>query len=146
MIDKEHIIEILKEKEYKVTHQRSAMIDVFLEHKDRFLSAEEIYQRSKEKYPQTNFSTIYRNLEIFEKLGILHKTSINEGAFHYELICEENHHHHIICKGCGKTEVIDFCPFQQANEQMKSKNFTLTDHKFELFGYCEKCKHPHPKI
>ena len=140
MVDKSKVNQVLKDNEYKLTPQRNAILDVFFEHKSRFLSAEEIYTKSKEKYLQTNFSTIYRNLEIFEKLGILHKTNISDGTFYYGLISEDTHHHHIICKSCGKTESIDFCPFPDIHEKI-NKKFTLTDHKFELYGYCEKCVH-----
>lgn len=139
MIDIGHIESRLKENGYKLTNQRKAMIEVLLENMGHFLSAEDIYLKSREKFSQTNFSTVYRNLEILEGCGILHKTSIKDGASIYELTCSENHHHHIICKGCGKTEVIDFCPLASVKEQLGSNDFTLIEHKFELYGYCKNC-------
>lgn len=134
------IEQTLKDKGYKLTNQRRAILDVLLQHKNHFLSAEEIYSKAKKRYLQTNFSTIYRNLEILEKTGMLHKTNIHSGVSRYELICHDTHHHHIICKGCGKTAPIDFCPLKDLHRELQHQNFTLTDHKFELYGYCEKCQ------
>lgn len=140
MIDKNQIEQRLKNHGYKLTHQRKAIIDVLVEHKGHFLSAEEIYLKSKEKCSQTNFSTIYRNLEILVNTNIIHKTQVKEGTFSYELVCSDEHHHHLICKGCGKTEAIDFCPIEDLKKTFQPKNFTLTDHKFELYGYCHQCQ------
>ncbi|WZL73517.1 Fur family transcriptional regulator [Clostridiaceae bacterium 35-E11] len=130
----------LKQKGYKLTNQRKAILQVLFQYKNHFLSAEEIYLQVKKRCQQTNFSTIYRNLEMLEKIEMIHKTNVYNGVFRYELICHDAHHHHIICKSCGKTTPIDFCPLKDLYPQLQDQNFTLTDHKFELYGYCEKCQ------
>jgi len=139
MSDTMSIEKRLKDKGYKLTNQRKAIIEVLSENKDHFLTAEEIYLKSREKCPDTNFSTIYRNLNLLETAGIIHNTKINDGAFVYELTADSNHHHYIICKGCGKAEALSFCPFDDICSKLKSDDFTLTDHKFELYGYCKDC-------
>lgn len=130
----------LKDNGYKLTNQRKAIIEVLVEHKGKFLTAEEIYTKSKKIYPQTNFSTVYRNLEIMESTYIIHKTNISDGASIYELSNTDEHHHHVICKSCGKTEEIDFCPLKDIFSKVNSKSFRLTDHRFELYGFCNECE------
>ncbi|WP_026894419.1 Fur family transcriptional regulator [Clostridiisalibacter paucivorans] len=130
----------LKDNGYKTTKQRRAILQVLYENVQRFISAEDIYNKTKEKFNTTNFSTVYRNLEILERLGIIHKTNIEDGISVYELICHREHHHHIICKKCGKTEIIDFCPFENIEHILDDKGFEATEHKFEVYGYCSKCK------
>lgn len=139
MPNKKDIIKTLKEKGYRCTNQREAILDVLLNNENHFISAEEIYNKTKKIYPTTNFSTVYRNLEILDNLGIIHRTNADGKKAMYEIICEDSHHHHIICKGCGKTEVVDFCPYINIKEKLSNEGFILTDHKFELYGYCEKC-------
>lgn len=139
MINREDIEKILKSRGYKLTNQRRAILDVLFEHREHFLSAEKIYMQTKKIFPQTNFSTIYRNLEIFVKLNLIHKINIEAESSSYGLRCIDSHHHHIICRGCGKTEVIDFCPMEEVLKKSTPKDFTLTDHKFELYGYCSNC-------
>lgn len=131
--------ENLKRQGYKLTNQRQAILDVLIEYKGHVLSAEQIYKKTKGKYPGTNFSTIYRNLEVLENAKIIHKINMNGEASQYELICHEEHHHHVICKDCGKSEMIDFCPLNSIDTELKNKDFVLTEHRFELYGYCKKC-------
>jgi Fe2+/Zn2+ uptake regulation proteins len=140
MFEIKYVEKKLKESGYKLTNQRKAIIEVLCEHQGRFISAEEIFTKSREKYPDTNFSTVYRNLSIFEEVGMIHDTRIDGDAAVYEIADGDIHHHNIICKGCGKTEVIDFCPLEEVNSKLNSKNFTLTDHKFEIYGYCKDCQ------
>lgn len=139
MFDIEFIEKRLKEKNYKLTNQRKAIIEVFFENKDNLLSADEIYEKTILKYPGTNSSTVYRNLDVFVISEIIHKTNINGSSASYELIDDDTHHHLMICKDCGKTETIEFCPFEEIRNKLKAQNFKLTDHKFELYGYCNKC-------
>lgn len=140
MFDKDLIEKKLKDCGYKLTNQRKAIIEVLCEHEGQFISAEDIYIKSREKYHDTNFSTVYRNLNIFEEVGIIHNMRIDGDAAVYEIVDSTEHHHHIICKNCGRTEIIDYCPLDEILPKLKSKNFTLTDHKFELYGYCKECE------
>lgn len=136
-IDK--IEDTLKEKGYKLTKQRKSIIEVLIENPGKFLSVEEIYLKSKDKYPKTNLSTIYRNMEVLEAINIVHKTSINGSSSSYEIAYNDDHHHHLICKSCGKTETIDFCPLKEIASRVPNNSFTVTDHKLELYGYCNNC-------
>lgn len=140
MSDIELIQKKLKDKGYKLTNQRKAIIEVLYEHKERFLTAEEIFKKSVEKLPDTNFSTIYRNLSMLEESGIIHNTQIGGGGSVYGLISNMGHHHHIICKDCGKTEAIDFCPLEEIWSKIDNRSFTLTGHKLELYGFCADCE------
>lgn len=139
MPSKEKIIKTLKEKGYRCTNQRQAILDVLLNNINHFISAEEIYKETEKVYPKTNFSTVYRNLELLNELEIIHSTTADGKKNMYEMICEDSHHHHIICKKCGKTEMVDFCPYANIKENLSKQGFKLTDHRFELYGYCENC-------
>ncbi len=129
---------MLKDKGYKLTEQRRLIIEVFNDSPGHY-TAQEIFDLVKEKSKSINFSTIYRNLELLSILGIINKLYIESGINHYEL-CGQVHHHHIICKRCGETREIDICPCEViGEEQLKSMGFKITDHKFEIYGYCSKC-------
>lgn len=132
--------DILKSNGYKMTSQREAILKIFIKNKNNFISAEKLFTEVKKLQCKTNLSTIYRNLDVLEKLNIVHKTPAKNGNFLYLLVSETSHHHHIICKGCGKSEVLDYCPLNDITNSLKNKNFTLTDHKLELYGYCKDCE------
>ncbi|NLM13661.1 MAG: transcriptional repressor [Epulopiscium sp.] len=129
----------LKSQGYKLTNQRRAILDVLMDYKGHVLSVEEIYKKTKERHSKTNVSTIYRNLEILENVHLVHRINMNGEASKYKLVCNDKHHHHIICKDCGKSQIIDFCPLKNINDELKEEDFVLTDHRFELYGYCKEC-------
>ena len=140
LINLTNLINELKINGYKVTKQRKVILEVLISNKDSMLSVEDLTNESKEIYDKINTSTVYRNLERLEELEFLCIASGDDGSSLYKLISSSKHHHHMICKTCGKTESIYFCPLNIFEEISKEKNFHLTDHKIELYGYCSDCK------
>lgn len=138
-MDFDEIVSILRENGYKITPQRKAIILTLINRHSSLLSADDLYHHAKKLYEKTNRSTIYRNLEILESLNLLYNISDN-GISLYKLTCiPYEHHHHLICKSCGKIESIDYCPMDVLQKLSKEKQFHLTDHKLELYGQCKKC-------
>ncbi len=129
----------LRKEGYRITNQRRNILQVLLRERENILSAQQIYERVIDHNPRVNFSTVYRNIEILEDLGILHRIHTGEGYGNFKLNEQNRHHHHFICKLCGKTEAIDFCPLKQLEETLRDRNFIPTEHHFEIFGYCQKC-------
>lgn len=139
-MDLETLVDKLKTGGYKVTQQRKVILEVLSLNDSTMLSVEDIIEQSKKIYNKINMSTVYRNLEILEELGLLCIVSGDDGVTLYKLISSTEHHHHMVCKNCGKTESIEFCPLDMFQKISKEKNFDLTDHKLELYGYCSNCK------
>lgn len=135
----ENLVDNLKSCGYKVTQQRKAILETLLLNSKSMLSAENIIMESKKIYNKINMSTVYRNLEILEELNLLCIVSGDDGATLYKLISSSHHHHHIVCKECGRTESIEVCPLDTFKKIAEEKNFHLTDHKLELYGYCDNC-------
>lgn len=132
------LLEILKDKGYKKTRARQELLELLEQERDRMISAEELYSLVKDKLPEVNLSTLYRNLEIFENCGFLHRYS-QEGKNLYKIRCHEDHHHHLICNQCGKVISLDYCPSKEMETLAKKHRFKLTSHVLELYGLCEDC-------
>ncbi len=75
-------------------------------HSDEHFSAESLYDLVKHLDDTIGIATVYRTLELFEKLKIVRNVKIkNDGINYYDLmeLGEETHlHHHLICTKCGK--------------------------------------------
>ena len=54
--------ELLKENGLKVTTQRLAILEVLQSRPDTHLTAEEIYECVREKYPEIGLATVYRTI------------------------------------------------------------------------------------
>ncbi len=85
--------------------------------------------------------TLYRCLDAFEEIGVLQVVRDEQGKALYELIdAEHGHHHHVICRNCGKIDCLDACaiaPFEAAARQLGYEELT---HRLELYGVCEDCR------
>ncbi|MCA9418695.1 MAG: transcriptional repressor, partial [Candidatus Omnitrophica bacterium] len=50
----------------------------------------------------------------------------------------KRHHHHFVCRVCGRVFDIEGCPGQI--EAMTPKGFLVEDHEIFLYGRCEECR------
>ena len=132
----------LKEEGLKLTPQRRSIVQVLIDSKGQHLSCEEIYDKVKESCPEIGLATVYRTLQMLDKIGFTNKLSLDDGCLRYEfnMAHEGHHHHHLICKQCGSiTEVeLDLLdPLENIIET--SYNFQIDDHDVKFYGRCSKC-------
>lgn len=133
----ENALELLKEKGYKYTNKRQDILELFASEK-RYLTAKDVLERLKPKYPGLSFDTIYRNLAVYVGLGVLEATEL-EGEKRFRFTCKtKEHHHHLICLDCGKTSSLEACPMKNIPNDLNG--FSVVDHKFEVYGYCQNCR------
>jgi len=129
----------LSKKNYKLTKQRKILLEAFFKNLDLFLSVEEIQEEINKSGKNLDLSTIYRNLNILEKSNLVCKIQKYNSNL-YKIRTTKKHHHHLICKKCGKSVSFDFCPTDTFCHIAKKNGFVFTDDKIELYGYCNKCK------
>lgn len=128
--------EILKQNNYKKTDKRELLLEMFAE-TNKYLSARDLLEVLKPKYPGMSFDTIYRNLATFVDLGILEETEMN-GERKFRMQCEsDHHHHHFICTDCGDVRELSICPMEMVEEKLPG--FAIETHKFEIYGNCPDC-------
>ncbi|MGI6190006.1 MAG: transcriptional repressor [Clostridiales bacterium] len=127
----------LRRRGYKLTKQREAIIKVLDSLEENLATAQHIFEKVTETNPGTNFSTVYRNLDLLVQEGILRKTSLGHEASYYELVTNDTHHHHMICKECGKIRCIDYCPIKDI--PLQEDGFVPVDHRLEIYGFCKEC-------
>ena len=132
------IMKLLKEKGYKYTDKRKAMVELLV-NEDRYINAKYVSETLGKMYPGLSFDTIYRNLSTYEELGILETTEI-KGEKYFKIGCLEtdHHHHHHICLNCGKAKIIHVhvCDNLEIEEL---KGYQIDGHKFEVYGLCPDC-------
>lgn len=130
----------LKNQGYKITAQRRIIIKAFVDAKNHLLSAEKVYAWIKEHEKSIDLSTIYRNIELMMNIGVLKKISLDNHVDQYKLSVTNEHHHHIVCVSCGKSEIFKECPVYHIEKTVLNKiGFTPIEHKLEILGYCKKC-------
>jgi Fur family transcriptional regulator, ferric uptake regulator len=88
-----------------------------------------------------NTTTVYRNLEIFEEIGVVQRLY---SGWKYKVELTDSyspHHHHMICNKCQA--VISFNEPENIitalDEFAKSYSFKIESHSLELKGTCKSC-------
>jgi len=134
---KENSIGILKENSYKITGPRMAVL-MALEKSKMPLSAYDIEGKIPKNIP-INVVTIYRVLEIFEKLGIAHRIHTKEGFIRCDFEDVAGCHYFAICDKCSRTN--EFVNKACAIENIIPKNlpFKNLKHLSEIAGICDYC-------
>lgn len=133
----------LKEEGYKLTTQRKAILNLLIEHSDKHLSPDEIYELVKKVYPQMGLATVYRTLLLFEKLGLIYKSNFEDGFSRYEVNThkDDHRHHHLICTQCGNVEEVHEDLLENLEEEILKKNdFIVQDHRVKFYGLCKNCR------
>ena len=134
-----NILSKLSEQGYRLTPQRMLVLAA-IENSNHHISAEEIYAQVIDKYPHVNISTVYRTLELLNRLGLVTETDLGGGRVRYHP-ADKGHHHHLVCQECGR--VIDL------NESVLSslKDVLFREYKFSadlrhlaIFGHCADCR------
>ncbi|PIR76185.1 MAG: hypothetical protein COU32_03450 [Candidatus Magasanikbacteria bacterium CG10_big_fil_rev_8_21_14_0_10_42_10] len=122
------ILDILTDRGQKITTPRQAMAQIIATRTGVFSPNEII-----EDATGMDRVTVYRILDLFELLDIIHPVLTHHGEKHYE-VHGTAHHHHIVCTGCEKTSCID-C----TEKRKKAKGFTQLHHSVVFTGLCEHC-------
>lgn len=124
----------------KWTKQRKSVYDV-LYHANEPLSAVQIYNRLQPAEREAfAVSTVYRIMTVFEEQHFVTKTTwMGDGTIVYELNRGE-HVHYAVCLECHKRIPLEHCPFAHIHFEKETADFTITQHKLELYGYCKECK------
>ena len=84
-------------------------------------------------------STVYRHLQSFADAGLVDVIHTPEGETTYRYCGEPGpgHHHHLVCRDCGRAEEIEGRAIERWAATVAEKyGYTQVDHTVELFGRC----------
>jgi Fur family transcriptional regulator, ferric uptake regulator len=129
----------LSRQGYRMTPQRMMIVDA-IEHSENHISAEDIFKQVVAKFPNVNLSTVYRTLELLEKLGLVTKTEMGVGRIVYHPM-EKGHHHHLICRECGKVISLDEAALTPLKESLqRDYQFSAELRHLGIIGLCADCQ------
>lgn len=123
----------------RVTKQR-IVIMAFLSNQKEFLSAQNIHDALKNDGETIGLATVYRTLQSLAEARQIDSIRSAEGEILYRKCDLEEHHHHLVCKSCGKIVEISGDIFEKWIDDVASEyNFHHIEHIAELFGICSDC-------
>ena len=121
------------------TRQRAA-ISALLETIDDFRSAQEIHDVLRQRGENIGLTTVYRTLQAMAAAGLVDTLRADTGESVYRR-CSDQHHHHLVCRGCGATvEVGDAEVEAWAARIAAEHGFSEVNHTIEIVGTCGDCR------
>ena len=131
--------EALHSSGYRLTMQRQLVWDC-LRQSRKHLSAEEIVSQIRKRYPRFNLATVYRSLEVLERLGLVKQTRIG-GRGQYELAEEGQDHYHLVCDECGSTLHIEGDHMVPILHHITDEHgFVVSAADLVVHGRCARCQ------
>jgi Fur family transcriptional regulator, ferric uptake regulator len=123
------------------TAKRHAIIDVLAQASRPLTIPEILTERS-----DLAQSSVYRNLQVLEQAGLVHRVVTNDEFARYELAEDlTEHHHHLVCSSCGAVEDVPSSAgleesVERAAVQIASATgFETQHHRVDLVGLCRDC-------
>ncbi|MGC5052769.1 Fur family transcriptional regulator [Micromonospora sp. DT48] len=120
------------------TRQRTA-VSALLAQVEGFHSAQELHAMLRERGERVGLTTVYRTLQGLADAGEI-DVMRPPGGEHLYRRCSEGHHHHLVCRGCGRTvEVAGPTVENWADRVAAQHGYTDVSHTLEIFGTCPTC-------
>lgn len=124
----------------RTTAQRRAIAHV-LDGLDGFISARDLHALLHERGQPIGLATVYRTLHAMSEDGECDVLDSGRDSAAYRRCTPGRHHHHLICKRCGRTIEIAAAEVEAwAQEAAALAGFVDLEHSVEVFGVCRPCR------
>lgn len=128
---------LLRKNKASLTTPRKKIFDLLLDKDPQ--SMQVLVKRAAE---QVDRATVYRTVELFEKLGIVHRLNI---GWKYKIELSDvflDHHHHMYCSRCGQTQDLPSNAMLETmiDSQAGKTGFAPRGHQLEIYGLCANCQ------
>jgi Fur family ferric uptake transcriptional regulator len=131
----------LKSRGFRLTNQRRVIVETLLRHLGTHLNARELLDLAQVEDPSIGIATIYRTIELLNRLGMLNMVNLEEGFLRFE-VPDDRMHFHIFCRSCGRTVHLsdEDGKMEEVLRWAKEEGFDLLPQTFEMAGLCMDCR------
>lgn len=132
-------LQVLKKAGVRITPHRCSIIKCLAERLEP-LSVQAIYE--KIGTVEVDLATIYRNIHLLERIGLVKRVFLGDAIARYELVRANDPAtgHYLVCKGCRQVERFSYCELDyKKNEPSLAPGYLILGHKLEIFALCPKC-------
>jgi Fur family transcriptional regulator, ferric uptake regulator len=136
-----HARDTLERDGYRLSAPRSAVVQT-LATLGCSVTAKEIADRLHERGEDVGVASIYRTLDLLDRLRLARRVDAAEGVARYEPIDPSGeHHHHLVCERCGEVVAFEDRDLERAIERLShSVDYAIDAHDVTLRGKCPSCR------
>ncbi|MFZ5433629.1 MAG: Fur family transcriptional regulator [Calditrichota bacterium] len=133
----QHFQHVCRSQGLKITPQR---LEIFRElaASNEHPSAEQLYERIRERMPTMSLDTVYRSLATLSESGVVAKVEVLDERSRFDANTE--HHHHFVCVRCHKVVDFSWPGFDQLSVPDEVKKMGKVQQPYaEIRGVCGDC-------
>jgi Fur family ferric uptake transcriptional regulator len=120
------------------TRQRSA-VSALLADAEGFHSAQDLHAMLRSRGERVGLTTVYRTLQGLADAGEI-DVMRPPGGEHLYRRCSQGHHHHLVCRSCGRAVEVEGPAVEMWAEKVAALHgFADVSHTMEIFGTCPDC-------
>lgn len=132
------VLAIFRARGGRVTSSRRLLLHALFD-TPRDRTAEELATEIQATNPDVNLSTIYRNLDELERLGVIVHAHLAHGPATYHLAALA--HGYLVCEDCGAAIEAPGDLFSGLSQTAKSRyGFEIHPYHFAVLGRCRQCR------
>ncbi len=121
----------------RMTRQRRALLAAVQQARGH-PTADDIYRIARRRLPHISLGTVYRNLEILSRQGIVHKIELGSAQRRFD--AKGTSHYHVRCVGCGRVDDVAIGPAAKLERAARSAtDYMIIGHRLEFLGLCGGC-------
>ena len=122
-----------------MTRQQVA-IQAALDGAEGFRSAQELHASLRADGAGVGLTTVYRTLQSLAEAGEVDVLRTDDGESVYRRCDSDRHHHHLVCRSCGRSVEVEGPAVERWAERVASQHgFRDVSHTLEIFGRCADC-------
>jgi Fur family transcriptional regulator, ferric uptake regulator len=135
-----HALDALDEAGYRRGGARRAVVDL-LGRQNCCMSAHEIHDRLRRARRPVGIASVYRALETLAELRLVKRVDAGDGVARFEPARPDgDHHHHLVCRDCGKVEAFSDERLERAIDKVAGGlGYSVHEHEVVLTGACADC-------
>jgi Fur family ferric uptake transcriptional regulator len=134
----EPIIGILRERGYRITPQREAIVAEVMR-AEGHITPQAVARRVQRRMPAVNPSTVYRTLDLLEEVGVVQHSHVERGAEYHRT--GEGDHVHLTCSRCGTEDDLSMVEADSLRSLIEQHRGFLPDlTHFAISGLCAACR------
>jgi Fur family transcriptional regulator, ferric uptake regulator len=136
--DLEHAVGVLRKRGLRVSAARRVLLEALFA-ADGPLTAEQIAKGVVGRVPESDLTSVYRNLETLEELGVVRHMHLGHGPGLYELAGSDREY--LVCERCNSVRTVESREVETVRAAVKeATGFAARFDHFPLFGLCPDCQ------
>lgn len=131
------LAEVLRARGLRLTAQRQLVLEAV--HGLGHATPEQVHAAVRETAAGVNITTVYRTLELLEKLGLVTHTHLSHGSPTYHTVGGRQHIH-LVCRACGAVDEAEPDLLGSVAEVLaREQGFLVDIGHVAFFGLCQQC-------